>query len=56
MIKERFLNYGKLTFLTAEKIIGLINLRKKNASVKTIKTYLLSLEQRLSSRAFFYGR
>ena len=42
----------KLTFLTAEKTIGLIIL-KTNTSVENIKTYLLSLEQKLKSLAFF---
>ena len=53
LIKENFLDSRKFTFLTAEKIIGLIIL-KANASVETIKTYLLSLEQKLSSIAFFF--
>ena len=43
---------GKFTFLTAKKRIGLIIL-KSNASVKTIKTYILSLEQKLSLLTLF---
>ena len=54
-IKENLFDCGKLNFLKAEKIIGLMIL-KTNASVETIKTYLLSLEQKLSSLAFFCGR
>ena len=42
----------KKSFLTAEKIISLIIL-KTNASVETIKTYFLSLKQKLNSLAFF---
>ena len=49
---ENFLVQEKLTFLTAEKIIGLIIL-KTNTSVENINTYLLSLEQKLKSLAFF---
>ena len=55
LTKENFLDCGKLTFLTAEKIVGLIIL-KRNASVETTKTYILSLEQKLSSLAFFCDR
>ena len=35
-------------FLTAEKIIGLITF-KANANVEIVKTYILNLEQKLSS-------
>ena len=49
---ENFFVQEKLTFLTAEKTIGLIIL-KTNTSVENIKTYLLSLEQKLKSLAFF---
>ena len=49
--QEKFNFCGKLTFLTAEKIIGLIIL-KTNANVKTIETYILSLEQNISPLAF----
>ena len=52
MIKENLLDCGKCTFLTAGKIIGLIIL-ETNDSVETIKTYLLSLEQKLSLLEFF---
>ena len=52
MIKENFIDSGKLTFFTAEKIIDLIIL-KANAIVETIKAYILNLEQKLSSLAFF---
>ena len=45
-------NCGKLTFFTAEKIIGRIIL-KANTNVETIKTYILYLEQELSSLTFF---
>ena len=51
-IKKNSLDCGKLTFFTAEKIIGLIIL-KTNSTVKTIKTYILSLEQKLSPLASF---
>ena len=50
-MKENFLDCGQFTFFTAEKIIGLIIL-KRNASVETIKTYALNLEQKLSLLAF----
>ena len=49
---EIFLYHGKLTILTVEKIIGLIIL-KRNANIETIKTYILYLEQKLSSVVFF---
>ena len=49
---QKFLDYVKLTFLTAQKIISVIIL-KTNANVKTIKTYILNLEQKLSSHFFF---
>ena len=52
---ENFLVQEKLTFLTAEKIIGLIIL-KTNTSVENINTYLLSLEQKLKSLAFFWSK
>ena len=52
MIVENFLNCGKLPFLAAEKIIGLIIL-KTNTNAETIKTYIFNLEQKLSSLAFF---
>ena len=52
LIVENFLDCGKLTFLTAEKVIGVIIL-KTNANVETIKTYILNIEQKLSSVAFF---
>ena len=45
---EKFLDCGKIAFLTAEKIV-----LKANANVETIKTYILNLEQKLSSLAFF---
>ena len=50
---QRQIHKGKLTFLTAEKIIGLIILK---ASVKTIKAYILSLEQKESRICHFCGR
>ena len=46
---------GKFTFLTAEKIIGLIIL-KASANVETIKAYILSLEQKESRVWHFCGR
>ena len=46
---------GKFTFLTAEKIIGLIIL-KASANVETIKAYILSLEQKESRACHFCGR
>ena len=49
---QKFLDCVKLTFLTAQKIISVIIL-KTNANVKTIKTYILNLEQKLSSHFFF---
>ena len=49
--QEKFPFCGKLTFLTAEKIIGLIIL-KANANIKTIETYILTLEQNISPLAF----
>ena len=52
---EKFLDRGKLTFLTAEKIIGLITL-KVNADVETMKTYILNLEQKPRSLALLGGR
>ena len=45
---KKFLDCGKLTFLTTEKII-----LKENSNVSTIKTYILNLEQKLSSLVFF---
>ena len=45
---KKFLGCGKLTFLTAEKII-----LKVNANVETIKTHILNLEQKISLIAFF---
>ena len=50
---EKFLDQGKFTFLNAEKIMGLIIL-KENAGVESIKTYILSLENKLS--VFVCGR
>ena len=50
-MKENFLDCGQFTLLTAEKIIGLIIL-KRNASVETMKTYALNLGQKLSLLAF----
>ena len=54
MILQNFLffDYGNFTFLTAEKIISLI-IFKTNASFETIKTYILSLDQKLKLLAFF---
>ena len=58
MIAEKFLDCGnffdcgKVTFLTAEKIIGLIIL-KANRNIEIIKTYILNLQQKLSSVTFF---
>ena len=49
---ENFLDCGKFIFLTAEKILGL-KILKTSASVKTIKTYLLILKQKLILLAFF---
>ena len=49
---EKFFDYGKLTFFTVKKIIGLIIL-KTNANVEIINRYILNLEQKLSSLAFF---
>ena len=42
LAEEKFLDQRKFTFLTTEKIIGLIIL-KALASTETIKTYILSL-------------
>ena len=42
LTEEKFLDQRKFTFLTAEKIIGLLIL-KAIASTETIKTYILSL-------------
>ena len=39
------------TFLTAEKIVGLIT-SKANSNAETIKTYILNLEMKLSSLTF----
>ena len=55
LIVEKFLDCGKLTFLTAGKIICLIIL-ETNADAEIIKTYILNLQQKLSSFTFFYGR
>ena len=52
MTVEYFLDCGKLTFLSAEKIIGLIIL-KTNTNVETIKTYILNLEQNVILLVFF---
>ena len=52
MTVENFLDCGKLTFLSAEKIIGLIIL-KTNTNVETIKTYILNLEQNVILLVFF---
>ena len=49
---EKFLDCEKLTFLTAEKVIGLITL-KVNSDFETMKTYLLDLEPKLRSLVFF---
>ena len=45
---EKFFDRKKLTFLTAEKITF-----KANCNVKTIRPYILNLEQKFSSLAFF---
>ena len=42
---EKFLDSGKLTFLTAEKLVGLINL-KANANAETIVFWELYCEAR----------
>ena len=55
MTVEKFLDCRKRTFFTSEKIIGLIILKAK-ANTETIMTYILNLEQKLSSFAFFFGR
>ena len=52
---QRQIYTGKFTFLTAEKIIGLIIL-KASANVETIKAYILSLEQKESRACHFCGR
>ena len=52
LIGEIFFDCGKLTFLVAEKITVLLIL-KTNADVKTIKTYVLNPEQKLSLLVFF---
>ena len=52
LINENYINCGKFTFLNWEKITGPINL-KTNASFETIKIYLLSPEQNVSSFTFF---
>ena len=52
MTLGKFLDCRKHTFFTSEKIIGLIIL-KANANTETIMTYILNLEQKLSSFAFF---
>ena len=49
---KKCLDQGKITFMTAEKIVNLIIL-KANARVETMKTYILSLEQKLSLLTFF---
>ena len=49
---EKFLACGKLTFLSAEKVIGLITL-KVNFNFETMKTYILDLEPKLRSLVFF---
>ena len=51
MIKENFIDCEKRAFLTAEKIIDLTIL-KVNSSAETIKTCILSLEQKFSLLAF----
>ena len=51
LIAENFLDCGKVTFLTVEKIIGLIIL-KTNTNNEIIKTHILDLEQKLSSVVF----
>ena len=48
---EKFLDCGKLTFLTAEKIIGLVIL-EANVNVETIKAYILNLEQKINHLSF----
>ena len=50
---ENFLDCGKVTFLTAEKIIGLI-ISKVNINVEIIKTYIMNVEQKLSVFAFLW--
>ena len=57
MIKENFLDYGrvpctKIYFLDCRKNNRSNNF-EKNASVEIMKTYVLSLEQRLIPLAFF---
>ena len=51
LIVGNFLDCGKVTFLTVEKIIGLIIL-KTNTNNEIIKTHILDLEQKLSSVVF----
>ena len=51
MIKENFIDCEKRAFLIAEKIIGLTIL-KANSSAETIKTCILSLEQKFSLLSF----
>ena len=48
---ENFFDCGKLTFLTAEKIIGLVIL-EANVNVETIKAYILNLEQKIIHLSF----
>ena len=48
---EKFLDCGKFTFLTAEKIIGLVIL-EANVNVETIKAYILNLEQKIIHLSF----
>ena len=52
---EKFLDCGKLTFLTAGEVISQIILTA-NGKIETIKTYILNLEQKLSSLVFFCGK
>ena len=49
---KKYLDQGKITFMTAEKIVNLIIL-KANARVETMKIYIFSLEQTLSLLTFF---
>ena len=49
---EKILDCGKLTFLTVQKVKGLI-ISKANTNVETIKTYISNLGQKLISLNFF---
>ena len=51
LFKKSFLDCGKRTFLTSKEILSLIIL-KTNASVETIKTYILSLGQKHAETYF----